>query len=148
MSTGTAAAGAPAVAHRTAPYAWVVLFVAWMAGSFVVHGVLLHTEYSQLPNLFRPQADAENYMHFMLLAHVLLAGAFLWIYRRGRENKPWAGQGLRFGLAVAVMTAIPTYTIYYVVLPMPGMMVAKQIVFETGLLLLLGMLTAFMSRNA
>ncbi len=27
MSTGTAAAGAPAVAHRTAPYAWVVLFV-------------------------------------------------------------------------------------------------------------------------
>jgi predicted MFS family arabinose efflux permease len=27
MSTGTATAGAPAVAHRTAPYAWLVLFV-------------------------------------------------------------------------------------------------------------------------
>ncbi|HEX9852450.1 MAG TPA: hypothetical protein VGA68_05525 [Woeseiaceae bacterium] len=128
--------------------AWLVIFVAWMAGSFVVHGVLLHAEYSQLPNLFRPQADAENYMHFMLLAHVLLAGAFLWVYRRGREDKPWLGQGLRFGLVIALMTAVPTYMIYYVVQPLPGMMVVKQIVFETGLLLVLGMVTAFVGRNA
>jgi hypothetical protein len=128
--------------------AWLVIFVAWMAGSFVVHGVLLHAEYSQLPNLFRPQADAENYMHFMLLAHVLLAGAFLWVYRRGREDKPWLGQGFRFGLVIALMTAVPTYMIYYVVQPLPGMMVVKQIVFETGLLLVLGMVTAFVGRNA
>jgi len=128
--------------------AWLVIFVAWMAGSFVVHGVLLHAEYSQLPNLFRPQADAENYMHFMLLAHVLLAGAFLWVYRRGREDKPWLGQCLQFGLVIALMTAVPTYMIYYVVQPLPGMMVVKQIVFETGLLLVLGMVTAFVGRNA
>ncbi len=128
--------------------AWVVIFVAWMAGSFAVHGVLLNAEYSQLPNLYRPQADAENYMHFMLLAHVLLAGAFLWVYRRGREDKPWLGQGIRFGLVIALMTAVPTYMIYYVVQPLPGMMVVKQIVFDTGLLLVLGMITAFLGRNA
>ena len=39
--------------------AWIVIFVAWMCGSFVVHGVLLHDEYARLTNLFRPEADAD-----------------------------------------------------------------------------------------
>lgn len=33
----------------------------------------------------------------MLLAHVIMAGAFVWIYARGTENKPLLGQGLRCG---------------------------------------------------
>ena len=32
-----------------------------------------------------------------------MAGAFTWIYARGVENKPWLGQGLRFGVAVAFL---------------------------------------------
>ena len=32
---------------------WVAVFVVWMAGSFVVHGVLLHDDYGRLPNLMR-----------------------------------------------------------------------------------------------
>jgi hypothetical protein len=126
---------------------WLVIFVVWMAGSFVVHGVLLGSEYAQLPNLFRPDTEAQNFMHLMLIAHVLLAGAFVWIYQRGREEKPWLAQGLRFGLAVAVMTAIPTYMIYYVVQPMPGMMAVKQAVFDSVLLLVLGAVTAFLNKS-
>ena len=127
---------------------WVIVFVIWMAGSFLIHGLILESSYSQLPNLFRPAADAESYMHFMLLAHVLLAGAFVWIYQRGREAKPWLAQGLRFGLAVAFLTAIPTYMIYYVVQPMPGMMTVHQILMETVLLLVLGAVTAFVAKDS
>jgi hypothetical protein len=58
--------------------AWLVVFVAWMAGSFVVHGALLHGEYSQLPNLFRSDAEAEAYLPLMLLAHVIMAAAGAW----------------------------------------------------------------------
>jgi hypothetical protein len=126
---------------------WLVIFVVWMVGSFVVHGVLLQAEYAQLPNLFRPDTEAQNFMHLMLIAHVLLAGAFVWIYQRGREEKPWLAQGLRFGLAVAVMTAIPTYMIYYVVQPMPGMMAVKQAVFDSVLLLVMGAVTAFLNKS-
>jgi hypothetical protein len=43
---------------------------------------------------------------------------------------------------------VPLYLIYYVVEPMPGDTVAKQIVYETVLVLLLGMLVAFMYRHA
>ena len=55
--------------------AWGVLFVAWFCGSFVVHGVLLHDDYMRLPNLFRPEADAQRYFPLMILAHVILSGA-------------------------------------------------------------------------
>lgn len=128
--------------------AWLTIFIAWMAGSFVVHGVLLHQDYSTLPNLFRPEEEAQQYFPLMLLAHVILAGAFVWIYSRGVEDAPWAGQGIRFGLAVALLTIVPTYIIYHVVQPMPGSIAVKQIVFDGILMLALGLLVAFLYRGA
>lgn len=127
--------------------AWIVLFVAWMAGSFVVHGVLLQEDYTKLPALFRQPDEAGAYFPLMILAHVFMAGALVWIYARGVEAKPWLAQGLRFGLAVAFLTVIPTYTIYYVVQPMPGLHVVKQIVFDGILILILGAIAAFLYRR-
>lgn len=127
---------------------WVVVFVAWMVGSFLVHGTLLHDDYARLPNLFRPEAEAQQYFHLMILAHVILAGAFVWIYSRGVENRPWPAQGLRFGAAVALLTAVPMYTIYYVVQPMPGQHVVKQIVFDGLLILVLALIVAWVYRPA
>ena len=71
----------------------------------------------------------------------------MWIYSRGAEDKPWLAQGLRFGLAVALLTIVPTYLIYYVVQPMPGMTVVRQIIFDGVLLLVLGVLVAFVYRS-
>lgn len=127
--------------------AWLAIFVVWMLGSFIVHGTLLHADYVKLPNLFRPDADAEQYFAFMILAHVILSGAFVWIYSRGVEAKPWFGQGLRFGLAIALLTVVPTYIIYYCVQPMPSALVVKQIVFDGVLLLVLGAVAAFLYRD-
>jgi len=127
--------------------AWLVIFVAWMAGSIVVHGVLLHDEYSKLSSLFRSEADAQTYFPLMILAHVLLAGAFVWIYSRGVEARPWLPQGIRFGLAIALLTIVPTYIIYYVVQPMPGAVVVKQIVFDGILMLILAAIVAFIYRR-
>jgi hypothetical protein len=128
--------------------AWAVLFVVWMVGSYAVHGALLRADYMQLANLFRPEPEAAKYFPLMILAHVLLAGAFVWIYQRGRENKAWLGQGIRFGIAVALLTVVPTYVIYYVVQPMPGATVVKQIVFDGGLVVILGVVAAFMMKEA
>jgi hypothetical protein len=127
--------------------AWIVLFLVWMAGSFVVHGVLLHDDYMRLSNLFRSEADAQRYFPWMIVAHVILSGALAWIYSRGVEATPWLPQGIRFGLAIALLTIVPTYMIYYVVQPMPGMTVVKQIVFDGILMLILGVVVAFMYRT-
>jgi hypothetical protein len=127
--------------------AWVVLFVAWMLGSLVVHGMLLRPDYMQLTSLFRPEAGGQDYFPLMLVAHVFLSGAFAWIYARGVEAKPWLPQGIRFGIAVALLTSVPTYIIYFVVQPMPGNVVIKQIVFESLLLVILGAIVAWLYRE-
>jgi len=127
--------------------AWLVIFIAWFLGSFVVHGLLLSSDYKALGALFRTDADAQKYFPLMILAHVMLAGAFAWIYARGAEAKPWLGQGVRFGVAVAFLTSIPSYTIYYVVQPMPAHVVMKQIVFDSALMIILGVIAGWLYRT-
>ncbi|HEX4618609.1 MAG TPA: hypothetical protein VH135_02705 [Steroidobacteraceae bacterium] len=126
---------------------WVVIFIAWFLGSFVVHGVLLNADYMRLGTLFRTPADSQHYFPLMILAHVMLAGAFAWIYARGVEAKPWLGQGVRFGIAVAFLTTIPTYLIYFVVQPMAADTVVKQIVFDSVLMVILGAIAGWLYRD-
>ena len=128
--------------------ALIAVFVVWMAGDFVVHGVLLHDDYGALPQLYRSEADSQPYFPLMLFAHLMMAGAFVWIYSRGRENRPWLGQGLRFGLAVALLSVVPGYLIYFVVQPLPGAVVCKQIFGDGVLMLVVGAVTAFLYRDA
>jgi hypothetical protein len=128
--------------------AWLAVFIAWFIGSFIVHGVLLHADYAQLSNLFRNEAEAQNFFPLMILAHIIMSGAFVWIYARGVEARPWLGQGIRYGVAIVLLTTVPLYLIYYVVQPMPGATVVKQIVFDGILILILGAIVAFMYRNA
>jgi hypothetical protein len=125
---------------------WVVIFIVWMAGSFLVNGVLLNADYASLPNLMRTETETQSLVHFMFFGHVLMAGAFVWIYNRGNEDKPWLQQGIRYGIAIALLCAIPTYMIYYVVQPWPAMVATKQAVFDSILLVVLGVVTAFLNK--
>ena len=125
---------------------WAVIFVVWMIGSFVVHGVLLGADYAGLPNLMRPEAEQQSYFHWMLLAHAIMAGAFVWIYNRGSEDKPWLQQGIRYGIAIALLCAVPVYMIYYVVQPLPGMLAVKQSILDSALLVILGIVVAFLNK--
>jgi hypothetical protein len=128
--------------------AWVVMFVAWMVEGFVVHGLLLNADYLTLPQLFRPPADAQGHFGWMVLAHVSVAGAYVWIYERGiSADRPWLGQGLRFGIAVALLTALPTYIIYYAVQPLPGALVVKQVVFDAIGIVILSVIVAWLYRR-
>jgi hypothetical protein len=129
--------------------AWIVLFVAWFAGSFVVHGLLLGGDYKALEGtLFRTETDAHQYFPWMIVAHVLLSGAFVWIYAKGVESRDWFPQGLRYGVAIALLTIVPTYIIYFVVQPTPQALMIKQIIFDGALMLVLGVIVAFMYRDA
>ena len=38
--------------------AWIVMFIAYMAGGFIIHHGLLGQDYKALPNLFRAEEDA------------------------------------------------------------------------------------------
>jgi len=125
----------------------VVVAVMSLALGFVVHGWLLAPDYKALGALFRSESDQMNFFAFMIAAHVLIGVGFTWVYRMGREAEPFLGEGVRFGLAVAVLTVIPTYLIYYAVQPMPGNVVAKQIVFDTIAVVLMGIVCAWINQE-
>lgn len=126
---------------------WIVLTIAVTAFGFVVHGLLLADYYSALvPNMFRSPADSQKVFPFMILANVLIGFSLTWIYRKGLElGKPAIGQGIRFGIVIAMLSLIPRYLIYYAVQPTPGILVVKQIVLDTIAMIILGILTALLN---
>src|SRR3954453_21193841 len=103
---------------QTFVFAWVAGFIVWMAGSFVVHGVLLAGDYRALSAMFRSEADGLAHFPALLVAHVIASGAMAWIYGRGVQSRPWLGQGVRFGLAAACLLPIYMYLVYFAVQPM------------------------------
>ena len=127
--------------------AWIVVLVVWIGGGYLVHGTLLHDDYAKLSNIMRTETDMQTHMALMLLARVIGAGAFVWIYARGVEAKPWLGQGIRYGAAIALLLIVPTYMIYYVVQQMPGDLVCKQIAYDGILMLVLGAVVAGLIRK-
>ena len=125
---------------------FAVMFVMAMAIGMLVHGMLLHEEYRKLGSVMRSEPEAQKLFGLMILAHVLIALGFTWIYMKGKEAGPWLGQGFRYGLAVAVMMTIPTYLIYYVVMPFPSDLVAQQIVFDSIGIIAMGIVLAWLNR--
>jgi len=124
----------------------VLFFVVTILG-IVIHGLLLGQYYATMPNIMRTQEETQDLFHIMVLANLLIAIGLTWVYRMGREkDKPWVGQGARFGIAVAVMAIIPTYLIYYVVQQTPEALAVQQIAFETGGMIITGLVTALMNR--
>lgn len=124
----------------------VAMFVLSMLFGFLVHGFLLGGDYARLPGLMRTPESAGAMFPYMLLAHVFLALGFTWIYLKGREDKPWFPQGLRFGIAVAVLMTVPTYLIYFAVMPFPSDLVAQQIVFDTVAVVVMGIAIGWINR--
>src|SRR2546423_10814775 len=134
--------------NKTFVLSVVAVFVTAMILGFVVHHLLLGQEYAKLIQLFRAPDDAKAHFPFMVAAQVVMAIGWTWIYRMGRENKPWLGQGIRFGIAVALICTIPTYLIYFAVQPYPSDMVALQIAYDTIASVILGIVVAAVNRDA
>jgi len=123
----------------------VVMFVMAWALSFVVHELLLKSDYAVTQGMRSP-AEVMSRIHFLILAHAFFGAAFAWIYFQGKEDKPWLTQGIRFGLAVACLAVIPMYLIYHVVTPVPLMLAFKQIVLDTIRVVLMGIVLAWINR--
>ena len=124
----------------------VVMSIATLLVGFLVHGTLLAGDYKALGAMYRPEAEQMNYFPYMIAAHVLMGFAMTWIYRQGIDSgKGVVGQGLRFGLALALFSAIPWYLIYYAVQPLPAALAHKQMIFDTIGLLLMGVLVAYLN---
>ena len=125
----------------------VVMFVMAWALSFVVHGLILGPDYAATSGM-RPPAEAQKIIYWIIIAQAIFGAAFAWVYFQGKEDKPWLTQGIRFGIAIAALTVIPTYLIYHVVTPVPLDVAFKQIAFDTVRVVLMGIVLAWINRGA
>ncbi len=124
--------------------AGVAGFLISMIGGVVFHGVLLHADYAQLgPAMMRTDADSQGYLPFMIVSHLLKGFAFAWIYKKGlTAGVPALTQGLKFGIATVFLVTVPLYLVYYAVQPMPGMLVVKQIICDSIVMILMGVVVS------
>ncbi|MCR6662724.1 MAG: DUF1761 family protein [Luteimonas sp.] len=123
----------------------VVMFFAAMLLSFIVHALLLGADYEALGAMYRDADGGRQHFPWILLAHALLGFAMTWVFAHGfASTEPTLRQGLRFGLAMALFSTIPGYLIQYAVQPLPPMLVAKQVLFGTLSMLVLGALLAWL----
>jgi len=126
--------------------AGMAAFIISLAGGIIGHGMILNAEYAQIPNLMRTEADAMNYIPHMVLSHLLKGFAFAWVYQKGVSGRPWLGQGIRYGFAMIFLITVPLYLVYFAVQPMPGILVALQIVVDTIVTFMMALAVAFVFR--
>jgi hypothetical protein len=119
-----------------------------MGIGFLNHGMLLADDYEALtPEVMRPLEDQEAKFGFQILAQVMIAFGFSWIYREGHTaGKPWMAQGACFGLAFAFAATIPIFLIYHAVANFPLELSLKQCVFDGLGVIVTGLAAAFVNR--
>ena len=98
-------------------------------------------------SLLRSDDAAMGLFHFMIIAHIIMGFAAAWIYRQGVAEGAWLTQGVRFGIAMACVSSIPMFMIYYVIQPTPGMLTVKQIIFDTITWIIIGIVLAFINKK-
>lgn len=108
----------------------VVAFVMFSGLGYLVHGYILAGAYGHYPNLWRSADETTKHMPYLLLANLITAIAFVWIYERGRQDKPFMGQGIRFGIAMAALVPAGKFLTYYAIQPISHGIALHQILFD------------------
>ena len=122
----------------------IVVFVAANLAGFLIHAILLRPDYMAVKEHYRP--EGQEMMLWICLAYLSFAVGSVIVYAKGVENKPWLGQGIRFGILMWLILAVPSFFIAYAVQPVPTILMVKQVLFEGIDKILLGIITAALYR--
>jgi hypothetical protein len=119
-------------------------FLVQIVGLISIHSVWLKQDYLLTAPVWRaPEAQMARIRAMLLGTLIYAAGAVL-IYIRGVEPKPWMGQGVRFGILMALVTVVYSSLSGWVIMPVPHMLVVKWIAGESVLCLVFGVVVAGM----
>ena len=120
----------------------VASFVLLSLGGFLIHNVWLMQDYRAHSELWRTQDAMLHRVLHIYIANLIFSIAAVLIYVRGVEAKPWVGQGIRFGILLALVSVIPNSLVEYVVYPLPHELVLKWIIGGGLLTIVVGLVIA------
>ena len=118
-------------------------FVLQMGGSYLLHSVILMNSYKATSDLWRTEDAMGHRMWVMLVAQFLFVLGAVLIYQRGVERKSPVGQGIRYGILLALVSVVPASLIEYVTVPIPHTIAFHWVLGEGVQCVLLGLLIAF-----
>ena len=120
----------------------VVLYVAVFATDFLIHGVLLKLDYVASASLWRPEAEMQQFMGWLMFGQLLATVTFVMLWAKGFAEKGCRVCAAMFGLFMGLFMQANTL-ISYAVMPLPGSIAAKWIVCGAVQGVLLGLLVSF-----
>jgi hypothetical protein len=121
--------------------AFVILFVA----GFLVHDVWLGTTYREMRDAgfsFRPEEAMRHRFWLICVSDALYSVFFVLVYAKGREEKPWLGQGIRYGVLMTLFTVVPSTVNDYVAYNLPHTLVWHWMIAGLIALILMGLAAA------
>ena len=115
------------------------MFVATWATDFLIHAVLLSTDYGASKELWRSETELQSHMGWLFLGQFMAATAMTVIYARGFAARHCLREACLYGLLMAIMgqAFVPTF---YAVQPLPALLCVKWVVFGSIQGVILGLL--------
>ncbi len=117
----------------------VAVFLGIFVTDFLIHGVWLKADYAASTGLWRPEAEMQKFMGWLMLGQLLAAITFTTLYARGFAEKGCRFGAVMFGLFMGLFMQGNTL-ITYAVQPLPGSLAVKWFVAGTAQGVVLGLL--------
>jgi hypothetical protein len=108
----------------------------------LIHGVWLKNDYAAAMGLWRPEADMQAHLGWMMLGQLLATVAFVMLYAKGFAAMNCLRCACLFGLFMALFSQANTL-ITYAVQPIAGSLAAKWFIAAVGQGVLLGLIVFF-----
>jgi len=125
--------------------ATLAVFIAAVALGYLVHGVLLQSTYASIHGVWRP--DILSKMWINAVNDFILSFVFVYLFAKGYEGRGIM-EGVRFGLLMGLIFAIPAAYGTYVIVAVPYYLALEWFLYGVAQTLILGIIAAAIYRPA
>ena len=125
--------------------ATLAVFVVSVGLGYVVNGVLLQSTYASIHGVWRP--DILSKMWINAVNDFILSFVFVYLFVKGYEGRGIL-EGVRFGLLMGLVFAIPAAYGTYVIIPIPYYLALEWFLYGMAQTVIIGMVAAAIYKPA
>ncbi len=125
--------------------AFVVVFVLLELLNYILHGVLLMSEYEAMAKVFRPIEEMNSIMWLMYVVDIVWAFFFVFFFVKGYEERGIM-EGIRYGIYVGLFISFVAAYAQYVIYPISHSVTLQWFLYGILQMIILGIATALIYR--
>ena len=98
-------------------FAFIAAFAFVFLYEWLFHGILMKGSYSEIPTLWRPEAEFQRYFPLLVFGQIIFVFFFILIFVRGFGSGGGVGGGFRYGALIGLL-GVGANLIQYAVQPL------------------------------